>query len=105
MNGDTISRSELKDDIRKWITNCYMVGDDQTPEVLRLCIDLVDAQSVVDAAPAVHGKWQFDSGVDYCWKCTECNHTAPSCSGHSDSQDKTLYCPYCGARMDGGEEI
>lgn len=51
MKGDTISRSELKDDIRKWITNCYMVGDDQTPEVLRLCIDLVDAQSVVAAAP------------------------------------------------------
>lgn len=51
MKGDTINRSELKDDIRKWITNCYMVGDDQTPEVLRLCIDLVDAQSVVAAAP------------------------------------------------------
>ena len=103
MKGDTISRSALKHQFAEYIA----IGDKRFVEGMlhyrKIVLDAIDNAPAVAAAPAVHGKWQFDSGVDYCWKCTECNHTAPSCSGHSDSQDKTLYCPYCGALMDGGE--
>ena len=51
MKGDTISRSALKKDIREWITNCLMCGEDRTPDILRIFIDLVDKQSTVAAAP------------------------------------------------------
>lgn len=51
MKGDTISRSALKEDIREWITNCLMCGEDRTPDILRIFIDLVDKQSKVAAAP------------------------------------------------------
>lgn len=51
----------------------------------------------VDAVPVVHGRWVFDSGVDYCYKCSECKSLMPP--HYIDNN----YCPNCGARMDGEE--
>lgn len=48
--------------------------------------------------PIRHGRWIFDSGVDYCEKCSECKALKPT---HYFSDD---YCPHCGAKMD-AEEI
>jgi hypothetical protein len=52
-----------------------------------------------DVAPVVHGEWihhYYDSGepIDDKWYCAECH----MCNDHK----RTWYCPYCGAKMDGG---
>lgn len=56
----------------------------------------------VDAAPVVYGRWLYKWDADRDPKklfvrivCSECNlHTG----------QKSNYCPYCGAKMDGGNE-
>ena len=49
---------------------------------------------------AKHGKWVPTIGAGgmcgtfVCWECSECGHEI------IDEEDKTPYCPVCGARMD-----
>ena len=55
----------------------------------------------VDAVEVVHGDW-IDGRpfVNSRWKvCSACHQTAPEPHGGYN------YCPYCGAKMDGGEEM
>ena len=53
----------------------------------------------VDAVEVVHGKWQerrficMDSEVMLGYRCSRCMLTFDA---------ETNYCPYCGAKMDGG---
>ena len=49
-----------------------------------------------DVAPVVHGQWDISTGPlgDMC-KCSVCG-SLPSLP--------TKFCPYCGAKMDGGAE-
>lgn len=56
----------------------------------------------VDAAPVVHGRW-IEVG-DFIWKCSVCG--AEDCYAYTWGEVKRqddLYCPKCGAKMDGGE--
>ena len=39
------------------------------------------------------GKWIFDAGVDYCYKCSECDAMKPPHYIYDN------YCPKCGAKM------
>ena len=52
----------------------------------------------IEAEPVRHGRWeecgQYDV-YDYC-QCSEC--------GYFSFDGETNYCPYCGAKMDGGDE-
>ena len=69
----------------------------------------VDRIKTVDAAPVVHGRWEFCGDDDIV--CSECGaryykkwllqsfYTGPG----SDRMDGFGCCPYCGALMDGGE--
>lgn len=69
----------------------------QNPSTEWECIeDMLDSMEVYEAEPVKHGKW---IGVDYdtYFECSECKHM-------TDWQ-LYKYCPYCGARMDGGETI
>ena len=55
-----------------------------------------------DVAPVVHGHFvhdgpRFASGVDW-WHCSNCGRLASGVETRFD------YCPWCGARMDGGSE-
>lgn len=58
-------------------------------------------EHAVDAAPAVHARWEFpiftdeDDGLDPRVKCSECG-------GVEAAFVRWKYCPNCGARMDGG---
>ena len=52
-----------------------------------------------DVAPVKHGKWIFDA-ENYEWNCSEC-HDWPIDGSFDD--DRTNYCPNCGAKMDGEE--
>lgn len=59
-------------------------------------IDQIDALPTVDALPVVHGRWIFRSitGEDP-YECSACGNTV-NVHGYPN-------CPYCTARMDGGD--
>lgn len=60
---------------------------------------MVDSASTADVAPVVHGKWCWEGKFKACSKC-----------GTYVEWTETLgasfwnYCPYCGAKMDGGKQ-
>lgn len=56
---------------------------------------IIKACPTVEAEPVRHGRWIFDDGVEYCYKCSECKAVTPP---HYIAHD---YCPHCGAKMDG----
>lgn len=47
---------------------------------------------VVETKPVRYGKWIRYNEENICSECHKCNFTM------------TFYCPYCGVKMDGGEE-
>lgn len=56
---------------------------------------------VADVAPVVHGRFvrgnpRFTGGLDW-WYCSECYTQV------SEFKEHYGYCPFCGARMDGGD--
>ena len=68
---------------------------------------IIKQMSTIEAAPVLHGRWiptEYDSYADGApvwdkWECSECGHE------HSGEEDTlTAFCPYCGARMDGGAD-
>lgn len=56
----------------------------------------LDNAPTVDAVEVVHGFWEVDKSGTH--KCSVCHDTIPDeqiwCGAN--------YCPYCGAKMDGG---
>ena len=75
----------------------YSHIDDCTEHTILQCISTIKKVPTVDAAPVVHGRWDFVT--DYTSRCTNC------CEIQWIDHDKEpRYCPNCGARMDGGEE-
>lgn len=51
---------------------------------------------VADVAPVVHGEWiKTEKG----YKCSQCN----CLSGLFDQNLHSIFCPWCGAKMDGGK--
>ena len=53
-----------------------------------------------DVAPVVHAHWKFygENGHGYGeWMCTHCR----SVTGEKYAKN---YCPFCGSRMDGGDQ-
>lgn len=86
MKGDTISRSALIAEIKKWTTDCA-------------CIELIENEPTVDAAPLIRCR--------ECRKCMtqECMLCSFDIDGYcTGGPDGDFYCAD-GARMDGGEEI
>ena len=61
---------------------------------------LMEDAPTADVAEVKHGYWYtIDSDVG--WElvgCSECRGEYSLCDG----EDRTDYCPYCGAKMDGG---
>lgn len=68
-------------------------------------VDDIFKEPTIDAEPIKHGRWL--SHFEYC----KLHNYSPSgtsvhfwCSRcESAAKEKTLYCPNCGARMDGGK--
>ena len=60
-------------------------------EIKQNFADMVCEQPTIDVVPVVHGRWVNKGG--YLVWCSECNN-------HNETK-KTLYCPNCGAKMDG----
>lgn len=49
----------------------------------------------------LHGKWEYDDGMDFI--CSVCGGLAMT-RVYETVQYRSAYCPYCGARMDGGQD-
>lgn len=71
-------------------------------ECLRDCKEAIDSIPTADVAPVVHGRWS-DAGfgelpkhAPYGWACSVC--------GGISFNNEYIYCPNCGAKMDGGNE-
>lgn len=63
---------------------------------------VIDNAPTVDAVPVVHGRWS-DAGfgelpkhAPYGWACSAC--------GGISFNNEYIYCPNCGAKMDGGAD-
>ena len=74
---------------------------DDADEKKAIITDLVNGIPDVDAAPVVHGRWKSvkaNASNNYpFWdsKCSVCGYTTAM------TQTGWLYCPHCGAKMDG----
>ncbi len=77
------------------------------PEGIRMCLEASAAitdllgenqslRNAADVSPVRHGRWIFDA-ENYEWNCSEC-HDWPI-DGSADDE-RTCYCPNCGAKMD-----
>ena len=53
-----------------------------------------------DVAPVVHGEWEY-IGTDKMGNVFRCSN----CANMIGLDKETDYCPNCGAKMDGGEEL
>lgn len=70
-------------------------------------IDDINNQPTADVAPVRHGRWYSRGGR---FRCSVCDNKAflKDIGGtggwsHEYEQQKSPYCPNCGAKMDGGE--
>ena len=83
---DLISRQAVLDGIAEWIVSGYADSE----------ADCSHISSLVTHLPSVEnkGEWVFDETLDKHYYCSECKSMGVS---YWD------YCPYCGARMKGGE--
>lgn len=76
--------------------NWYLSREEAVDKVRELCIK---AENVVDAEPVRHGRWNKikypDDNYTF-WECSVCGYQSEAKAFHN-------YCPYCGAKMDGGD--
>jgi hypothetical protein len=80
-------------------SNQYLVG---RCDGLDIAAGLLRVAPAADVAPVVHGRWS-DAGfgelpkhAPYGWACSVC--------GGISFNNEYIYCPNCGAKMDGGNE-
>ncbi len=59
-------------------------------------LNMIAIAKTIEVEPVKHGKWLDTRNISYSARCSECGRYAT---------DMTPYCPYCGAKMDGGNEI
>lgn len=59
-----------------------------------------DRIPAADVAPVVHARWVQDADGD--WYCTNCDEVVAICESGRERTYRKLYCPNCGAKMDGG---
>ena len=67
-----------------------------TKEAYEKAAILIDSMECADVQPVKHGRWKLRCYGDYPY-CSSCNN-------EPKSREMTLYCPNCGARMDGDSE-
>lgn len=63
---------------------------------------MIRKQPASDVAPVKHGKWLYNGHVcgDTAYKCSACGEIE-----WRTSCDRLKYCPFCGAKMDGGDNV
>lgn len=69
--------------------------------------DLIDKTSVVDVVPVVHGRWLWHE-EEFEYECSACYcrfDYNPTFENFEHGFHYANWCPYCGAKMDRGEEV
>ena len=99
-----IDADALKAKLRLWVSDCIVECDDESADVMRACIDLIDDAPAADVAEVVHGRWTV--GYEMCDKsvlydCSECGRTITVKTWQSVKDYP--FC-HCGAKMDGEKE-
>lgn len=87
-----LSRGELAKDAEHMVRAFLMVTE------------MIQDAPAADVAPVVHGRWEFKNDGRYGQRRCYCS----ICGKHSGiggikSNQLKLYCPNCGAKMDGAE--
>lgn len=62
---------------------------------------LIETQPAADVAPVRHGRWIYGEDIDI--QCSVCG--ADALTEGDYRQTRSNYCPNCGARMDGENEM
>ena len=94
---DLISREALLDyidstnEIKDWCLNQYSAD---------WIYSFVESAPAVDAAPVVHGRWERKHSNVYCTACSK----GYRITNGGPNVMTFVYCPMCGARMDGKED-
>ena len=59
-----------------------------------------------DVTPVRHGRWIRVNKLCGEYECSVCHGTDSNCSGYYGTHIVTEqdYCPFCGAKMDGGDD-
>lgn len=101
-----IDAERLKDSIKKLEAES---PDIKTARIIDRTIQeifpqIIDDEPTIEAEPVKHGKWERHTNFagNY-YTCTVCKNVAremPECMGEPIYE----FCPYCGARMDGGAD-
>lgn len=74
-----------------YCTKCHAIAEPQ--DTIEDAIEAWNRR--IESAPVRHGEWT--TGYFHDIVCTACTHP-------STTNEKTRYCPHCGAFMDGGEK-
>lgn len=62
---------------------------------------MIEMQPAADVAPVRHGRWIYGEDIDI--QCSVCG--ADALTEGDYRQTRSNYCPNCGARMDGENEM
>lgn len=76
--------------------------DEGKQAIVEGCVEALKFTPIADVVEVKHGYW-YNIDSDVGWELVGCS----ICRGEyslCDGEDRTAYCPYCGAKMDGGKE-
>lgn len=94
MNNEKMSGYFEKSALAEELLNLAIAGKDKIK--ISSVINMIEGLPAADVAPVRHGRW---TRIDYHdARCSECGHK----TYYPDRI--SLYCPECGARMDGGAD-
>lgn len=104
---DYISREDAKRNLRTWITECVIDGDNERADCFRDCIDMLDDLPAADVVPARRGEWigyacsaygGIDEYGDVKW-IPKKKFLHEECGRWNAIREP--FCPNCGAKMGG----
>ena len=103
----TMAEYIKRSDALKVIETANSMASSFLEATMKLCVTM-DRIAAADVVPVRHGRWVLNRnlicvGDDFGhWICSECAHEAVFGDKQFDL-NRYIYCPNCGARMDGGE--
>lgn len=92
-----VCRTNISDDM---LSIALEVLPEAIKEVLQETM-VEDGEIEITVTPVKHGKWTTDDGLSV---CSECGYIPPY-DNAIDDIFYSNYCPTCGAKMDGGENL
>lgn len=84
------------------ISRCELFNKLAPVQTLGEAYGIIQGMPTVDAVPVRHGHWErgLDKDGDWISACSVCGEVALYDKA-DDAYLHTLFCPWCGARMDG----